>query len=324
MSTQESVDGNVTIDELHDYVYEQVVQKTHKQTPVKSSHNEQRGIVIARNLNPVRPAGLPPGVRHALESEIFQERQSAVIELAKLLEGRHLGLALAVQQALENMAQHDDSRRISNLAHEKLQAYHEMMSSAQLPAIDQPGMEREPASRGAKAGQPVIEIERTPVTDGSQGRIEEERRLEEEEEQRKAEVTAQDISHRSATEAINSSGQGKDAIVPEEIKKWNWGAFLLSGFWGLGNGTYIGLLSFVPFTWIMLDISFWILLIPVFVISVILGFKGNEWAWRNKRWESVEHFQRVQRKWTQVGVLAIIAAAIPLVLLVPHSIRVPL
>ena len=29
----------------------------------------------------------------------------------------------------------------------------------------------------------------------------------------------------------------------------------------------------------------------------ILGAKGSAWAWRNKRWESVEHFRKVQRKW---------------------------
>lgn len=29
----------------------------------------------------------------------------------------------------------------------------------------------------------------------------------------------------------------------------------------------------------------------------VLGFKGNEWAWRNKEWQSVEQFHSVQRKW---------------------------
>jgi membrane protein YqaA with SNARE-associated domain len=47
----------------------------------------------------------------------------------------------------------------------------------------------------------------------------------------------------------------------------------------------------------------------------VLGFKGREWAWRNKKWESVEHFQRVQRKWSLwsllfvgVALLGVIAA----------------
>jgi len=29
-----------------------------------------------------------------------------------------------------------------------------------------------------------------------------------------------------------------------------------------------------------------------------LGFKGREWAWQNKRWENVEHFNHVQKLWS--------------------------
>jgi hypothetical protein len=71
--------------------------------------------------------------------------------------------------------------------------------------------------------------------------------------------------------------------VPPEVKKWNWGAFLLGGIWGLGNGVPIALLSFIPFFG--------------FIMNIILGVKGSEWAWKKKRWESVEHFKRVQKIW---------------------------
>lgn len=87
----------------------------------------------------------------------------------------------------------------------------------------------------------------------------------------------------------NTSGTGNAAIVPPQIKGWNWGAMLLNWIWGLGNSTYLALLMFVPFV--------------NFVMFFVLGAKGNEWAWRNKRWESVEHFQRVQRRWTQASLL---------------------
>ncbi len=87
--------------------------------------------------------------------------------------------------------------------------------------------------------------------------------------------------------AENSSGQGKDSVVPDEIRKWNWGAFLLGVIWGVGNRTYIAVLAVIP--------------LFGFVMMVILGLKGSEWAWRNKRWESVEHFKRVQRKWAWWG-----------------------
>ncbi len=88
----------------------------------------------------------------------------------------------------------------------------------------------------------------------------------------------------------NTSGQGKAAVVPPEIDRWNWGAFLLHWIWGIGNDTLIALLMFVPFVNI--------------VMPFVLGVKGSAWAWRNNRWESVEHFKRVQRKWAIWGVAA--------------------
>lgn len=85
----------------------------------------------------------------------------------------------------------------------------------------------------------------------------------------------------------NTSGQKEHAIVPHEIQKWNWGAFFLNWIWGIGNQVWIAFLSFLPVVgWIM---------------PFVLGAKGSEWAWRNKEWESVEHFQRVQRKWAKWG-----------------------
>jgi hypothetical protein len=80
----------------------------------------------------------------------------------------------------------------------------------------------------------------------------------------------------------------QDNDFPPELRKWNWGAFLLSWIWGLGNRTYIALLALLPFANI--------------VMPFVLGAKGNEWAWRNKHWDSIEHFKRVQRLWTIWGV----------------------
>jgi hypothetical protein len=87
----------------------------------------------------------------------------------------------------------------------------------------------------------------------------------------------------------NSSGQGQGAIVPAEINKWNWGAFLLNWIWGIGNNTYIAFLMFVP--------------LVNLVMAFVLGAKGSAWAWRNKKWESIEQFQAVQSKWTKWALL---------------------
>jgi hypothetical protein len=108
----------------------------------------------------------------------------------------------------------------------------------------------------------------------------------------------------------NTSGQGKSAIVPDGIKGWHWGAFLLSWIWAIGNKTWIGLLAFIPYVG--------------FIMSIILGIKGREWAWRNNKWESEAHFQRVQKKWTQwgVGIIIFIAVAGMLAaILIPMTLR---
>jgi hypothetical protein len=42
----------------------------------------------------------------------------------------------------------------------------------------------------------------------------------------------------------------------------------------------------------------------------VLGAKGSEWAWRNRRWESIEQFRRTQRRWGFYGLaVALLAAA---------------
>ena len=75
--------------------------------------------------------------------------------------------------------------------------------------------------------------------------------------------------------------------IPAEIDRWNWGAFLLNWIWGVGNNTFIALLMFVPLVGL--------------VMPFVLGAKGSRWAWRNGRWDSVEHFKRVQRLWAIWG-----------------------
>lgn len=73
--------------------------------------------------------------------------------------------------------------------------------------------------------------------------------------------------------------------VPDGIRGWSWGAFLLHWIWAIGNKTWIGLLALIPYVGI--------------VMMIVLGIKGREWAWQNKEWDSVEHFQRVQKQWNR-------------------------
>jgi hypothetical protein len=87
----------------------------------------------------------------------------------------------------------------------------------------------------------------------------------------------------------NTSGQGASAIVPEEVRGWSWAGFSLTWIWGVFNGVLISLLALIPFF--------------AFVWAIVLGIKGNEWAWRNKKWDSVEHFKSSQRPWNIAGIV---------------------
>jgi hypothetical protein len=96
--------------------------------------------------------------------------------------------------------------------------------------------------------------------------------------------------HPFGNEPGNGSGLGARSTLPALADRWNWGAFFLGWIWGLGNRSYLAFLVWVP------PLSFF--------MPFVLGAKGNEWAWRNKRWDSLEHFRRVQRKWSVAGLLA--------------------
>ncbi len=97
------------------------------------------------------------------------------------------------------------------------------------------------------------------------------------------------------------SGKGALSTIPEQIQGWNWGAAGLTWVWGIGNGVWISLLSFLPFfNWF-----FWI----------ILGFKGNEWAWKKVKWESVDEFQKVQKQWKLWGVVFLVLRIVFLLLM---------
>lgn len=93
--------------------------------------------------------------------------------------------------------------------------------------------------------------------------------------------------------------------IPPGIAGWSWGAFLWNWIWAIFNNTWIGLLALVP----------GVNLVMVFV----LGVKGREWAWKNKQWDSVEHFNRVQRKWSMWGVGLALASLLLSGLLVAFS-----
>ena len=90
--------------------------------------------------------------------------------------------------------------------------------------------------------------------------------------------------------------------------RWNWGAFLLGWIWAVGNrlwiwmpvGLAVNAIAFIPSA---NSKSYYISLICQLVISVVLGVKGSEWAWKKKKWDSIEQFKNTQDRWRVWGIV---------------------
>ena len=130
-------------------------------------------------------------------------------------------------------------------------------------------------------------------------------------------------------EFVNTSGMHGD--VPQEVKGgWNWGAFYFNWIWGIVHKTWITLIalglgivdvtlrliiypsSFTPHPMpmpggppfgapsptapglLILNGVFWLMGLG---LNIWFGLKGNEWAWQNRRFESIAQFKKVERIW---------------------------
>jgi prepilin-type processing-associated H-X9-DG protein len=89
----------------------------------------------------------------------------------------------------------------------------------------------------------------------------------------------------------NDSGTGPKAVLPAPLRGFNLGAFLLSWIWAIGNRSWLGLLALLP--GIGFFLRFW------------LGFKGNQMAWQNRKWDSYEQFKKTQTSWMIAGIVLV-------------------
>lgn len=93
----------------------------------------------------------------------------------------------------------------------------------------------------------------------------------------------------------------------KKFNTFNWGAFGLGWIWCLYNGK-IGtaiLLLFLGFFTKIPYIGF-VFSIPIVIIGIILGVRGNKIVWNNKRWNSIEDFEKALKAWNIAGILFII------------------
>jgi hypothetical protein len=116
--------GQITLDELYDFVYQQVVAVTPNQKPRKIVYDQQGDFPIFKNPHKreIRPVDLPPDLQQAITGPSYSVRDSAVRELERLLSGDEVGLALSAHQALKALAEDRDAR-IAYTASEILSTY---------------------------------------------------------------------------------------------------------------------------------------------------------------------------------------------------------
>lgn len=92
------------------------------------------------------------------------------------------------------------------------------------------------------------------------------------------------------------SGKGNLSDTPDEIKGWNWGAAAFTWIWGTTYGVWLSFLAFVPYF--------------SYVWMIVLGIKGNQWAWESRQWESVDEFKKSQNKWKPWGMAVLLGPII--------------
>ena len=81
------------------------------------------------------------------------------------------------------------------------------------------------------------------------------------------------------------NGQISSEKPKSDVIRFNWGAFLGTWIWGLCNRCYKTL-------WILL---LWPLT-GILPFMLLFGLKGNEWAYKNKEYQSIELFHKHQSK----------------------------
>jgi hypothetical protein len=186
-------DGEITLDELYDYVYRNLVSATSKQTPRKWAYNQQGELIIATNPSPIiKPEPLPDGLLHALENTSSNVREGAVRDLEQLLKGRNKGLALTAREALEHIAANDDSRKVSTFASEILKRNAEVTPPVPSSELKLDTVVQENLKAASERAEKEKEQAKKEKEAELKRREEEEERREREEEQKRTRIAALD------------------------------------------------------------------------------------------------------------------------------------
>jgi hypothetical protein len=99
-------DGLITVTDLYQYVYDKVRAAEPRQTPELWTYGGEGDLLVAYGVRGavIEPRPLPADLRVTLESPRPRVRETAVVELAELLDTAEAGVAVTARQALQQVA----------------------------------------------------------------------------------------------------------------------------------------------------------------------------------------------------------------------------
>ncbi|MFJ9742086.1 caspase domain-containing protein [Streptomyces sp. NPDC101166] len=112
-------DGEISLDELYEYVFDHVRQRNPHQTPGRTVDMQGDMYLAHSRRRRVVPRKIPPALRAAMEDQNFYARLGAVAELHTCVESPDLSLALGARLALEEI-EHNDIRVVADEARRAL------------------------------------------------------------------------------------------------------------------------------------------------------------------------------------------------------------
>jgi formylglycine-generating enzyme required for sulfatase activity/uncharacterized caspase-like protein len=208
-------DGRITVDDLYDYAYEKVRLATPKQTPSKFSTKQQGEIVLRQStrVENIKPQPLPADLVEEIDDTRPYVREAAVQQLEKILKGKNIGLAHSAREALERLAQEDDSRRVAQVAKQALEA--NRLAGQKLEE------QKEESKKDAQATRTAV-LRREQIEQASRFKIEQDKLLQEKAELEKSLKEERERSERIAREKAEAEQKAKEnnqAFTAQKIER---------------------------------------------------------------------------------------------------------
>ena len=236
--------GLITVSEIYHYAYDRVRAVEPRQTPELWTYGAEGDVLLAYSVRGaiIEPIPLPEDLRLTLESPRPRIRETAVAELAELLDVAQAGLVLSVRQALQQISDEDIPRvaAVARMALEASQGTAAREVRQELAERDQRArlaLEAEQAERRKAEEQARLEAEqaerrkaeeqaRLEAEQAERRKAEEQARLEAEQaERRKAEeqarLEAEQAERRKAEEQARLEAEQAERRKAEEQARWN-------------------------------------------------------------------------------------------------------